>query len=129
MDGYTQKMQTCETVLCVFVSIYMSSVPVCISSCVWLICKLRACTCTCFVLQAVSHIVIGRLILHGHLDAERQEAEDGTDPEQDREAAEQLTAELDPLRGGGGRSQGVWTIPGQNLHSSGVGQALGESNF
>ncbi|KAG7236634.1 hypothetical protein INR49_000758 [Caranx melampygus] len=53
-----------------------------------------------------------------------QEAENGTDPEQDGEAAEQLTAELDPLRGGGGRSQSVWTIPGQNLDCSGVGQAL-----
>ncbi len=81
------------------------------------------------VLQAVSHIVIGRLVLCGHLDGVGQEAEDGTNPEQDGEAAEQLTAELDPLRGGGGRSQSVWTVPGQNLHSSGVGQALRESNF
>lgn len=40
------------------------------------------------VLQAVSHVVIGRLVLHGHLDAVGQEAEDGTDPEQDGEAAE-----------------------------------------
>lgn len=55
------------------------------------------------VKQAVSHIVIGRLVLCGHLDGVGQEAEDGTDPEQDGEATEQLTAELDPLRGGGGR--------------------------
>lgn len=81
------------------------------------------------VSQAVSHIVIGCLVLCGHLDAVGQEAEDGADPEQDGEAAKQLTAELDPLRGGGGRGQGVWTVPGQNLHSSGIGQALGESNF
>ncbi len=81
------------------------------------------------VLQAVSHIVIGCLILRGHLDAVGQEAEDGTDPEQDGEATEQLTAELDPLRGGGGRGQGVQTIPGQNLPSSGIGQTLRENNF
>lgn len=81
------------------------------------------------VLQAVSHVVIGWLVLCGCLDAVGQETEDGTGPEQDGEAAEQLTAELNPLWGGGGRGQGVGTISGQNLHSSGVGQALRESNF
>ena len=78
-----------------------------------------------FFQQAVSHVVIGRLVLHRHLDAEGQETEDGADPEQDGEAAEQLSAELDPLRGGGGWSQGVGTVPGQNLRCSGSGQALG----
>lgn len=81
------------------------------------------------VLQAVSHIVIGCLVLCGHLDSVGQEAEDGTDPEQDGEAAEQLPAELDPLRGGGGRGQGVGTVPGQNLNSSGIGKALREWNL
>lgn len=80
-------------------------------------------------LQAVSHIVIGCLVLRGHLDAVGQEAEDGTDPEQDGEATEELTAELDPLRGSGGRGQRVWTVSGQNLYSPGIGQALRESNF
>lgn len=81
------------------------------------------------VLQAVSHIVIWCLVLCGHLNAVGQEAEDGTDPEQDGEAAEQLAAELDPLRGGGGRGQCVGTVPGQNLHSSGIGQPLRGSNI
>lgn len=81
------------------------------------------------VVQAVSYIVIDWLVLCGHLDAEGQEAKDGTDPEQDGEAAEQLTAELDPLRGGGGRSQCVLTVSGQNLHSSGMAQALQGKQF
>lgn len=81
------------------------------------------------VLQAVSHIVIGRLVLCGHLDAVGQEAKDGTDPEQNGEAAEQLTAKLDPLGSGGGRREGVWTIAGQNLCRSGDGQSLRERHF
>lgn len=79
--------------------------------------------------KQVSHVVIGRLVLRGHLDAVGQEAEDGTDPEQDGEPSEQLTAKLDPLRRGGGRGQRVWTVPGQNLHSSSVGQTLREKIF
>lgn len=81
------------------------------------------------VLQAVSHIVIGRLFLQGHLDAEGQEAKEGTDPEQDGEAAEQLTAELYPLRGGGGRSQYILAVSGQNLRRSGLAQALQGEQF
>lgn len=95
---------------------------------------MHACAYACilfiyFFTSSFSHVVIGRLVLQGHLDAVGQEAEDGTGPEQDGEAAEKLTAELDPLRRGGGRSQGVRTVPGQNLHCSGVGQALGEEQF
>lgn len=76
------------------------------------------------VLQAVSYVVIGRLVLCGHLDSVGQEAEDGTDPKQDGEAAKQLATELDPLRGGRGRGQGIGPVPLQNLPSSGIGQAL-----
>lgn len=81
------------------------------------------------VLQSVPHVVIDRLFLHGHLDAEGQEAKEGADPEQNGEAAEQLTAELDPLRGCGGRSQCVLTVSGQNLSSSGLAQALQGEQF
>lgn len=77
---------------------------------------------------AVSHIVIGRLVLGGHLDPIGQEAEDGTGPEQDGEAAEQLATELDPLRGGGGRGERVGPIPRQDFHGFGVGQTLKEKN-
>lgn len=79
--------------------------------------------------SAVPHVVVDRLVFRGHLDAVGQETEDGAGPEQDGEAAEQLTAELDPLRRGGGRGQGVGTVPGKNLHGSGVGQPLRGSNF
>lgn len=89
--------------------------------CLWLICHVHARVAGA---QAGSHVVIGRLFLHDHLDAVGQEAKDGTDPQQDGEASEQLTAELDPLRGGGGGSQRVLTVSGQNLCSSGVAQAL-----
>lgn len=81
------------------------------------------------VLQAVSHIVIGRLLLCGHLNTVGQEAKDGPNPQQNGEAAEELAAEFDPLRRGWGRSQSVRTIPGKILYSSGIGQTLGESNF
>lgn len=80
-------------------------------------------------LESVSHVVIGRLILKSHLDAEGQEAKDGADPEQNGEAAEQLTAELDPLRGCGGGSECVLTVSGQNLSSSGLVQALQGEQF
>lgn len=76
------------------------------------------------VLCAGAHVVVGRLVLHGHLDAVGQETQDGADPEQDGETAKQLTAELDPLWSGGWRCQGVGSIPGQDLGSSGVSQAL-----
>lgn len=78
------------------------------------------------VSQAVSHIVIGRLVFGGHLDPVGQEAEDGAGPEQDGEAAEQLATKLDPLRGGGRRGECVGPIPCQNLQGFGVGQTLRE---
>lgn len=80
------------------------------------------------VSPAVSHIVIGRLVLGGHLDPVGQEAEDGAGPEQDGEAAEQLATELDPLRGGGGRGERVGPIPRKDLHGFGVCQTLKETS-
>lgn len=80
------------------------------------------------VSPAVSHVVIGRFVLGGHLDPVGQEAEDGASPEQHGEAAEQLATELDPLRCGGGRGECVGTVPRQDLHGSGIGQTLKEEN-
>ena len=91
----------------------------CIAASVWIIYTFA------YFPQSVPHVVIDRLVLCGHLDAVSQEAEDSSDPEQDGEAAEQLTAELHPLGGGGRGGQGVGTVPGQDLHRPGVGQALG----
>ncbi|KAG9328699.1 hypothetical protein JZ751_011426 [Albula glossodonta] len=55
------------------------------------------------------------LILGCHLDAVGQEAENGSNPEQDGEPTKQLAAKLHPLRGGGGRSQCVGPIPCQDF--------------
>lgn len=74
----------------------------------------------------LAYIVVGRLILHGSLDAEGQEAEDGPNPQQDGEAPEKLTTELDPLRGGRGWGEGIGSIPSQNVLGPLVGEALGE---
>ena len=73
-----------------------------------------------------AHIVVGRFVLHGSLDAEGQEAEDGPDPQQDGEAPEELTAELHPLRGGWGWGEGIGSIPSQNVLGPLVGEALRE---
>lgn len=73
----------------------------------------------------VAHIVVGWFIFHGSLDAKGQEAQDGPNPQQDGEAPEQLTAELDPLRSCGGWSEGVGSIPSQDVLSPLVGKALG----
>lgn len=91
---------------------------------------MHACIGACLnAILSVSHVVMERLFLHGHLDAVSQEAKDGANPEQNGEAAEQLTAELDPLRGCGGRSQDVLAVSGQNLSSSGLAQALQGEQF
>lgn len=74
-----------------------------------------------------AHIVIGRFIFHGSLDTIGQKAEDGTDPQKDREAPEKLATELDPLRGCWGWSEGVGSISSQNVLGSLVGEALREA--
>lgn len=66
--------------------------------------------CVMFVCVCVSHIIACRVVLCGCLDGVRQEAEDGTDPEQDREATKQLAAKLNPLRGRGGRGESIGSI-------------------
>lgn len=72
-----------------------------------------------------AHIIIGWFILHGGQDTIGQETEEGPYPQQDGEAPKKLTTELDPLRCRGGWSEGVRSIPSQNVLSSLVGQALG----
>lgn len=72
-----------------------------------------------------THIVPRGIVLGARLDAVGQEAEDGPDPQQDREAPEELAAELDPLRGGGRRRERIRPVPGQDLLGFAVGQTLG----
>ena len=63
-------------------------------------------------------VVIWRLLEGAGLDSVGEEAEDGAKPEQQREASEQILAELDPLRGLGWRGQSVGSVPlltGQSL--------------
>lgn len=78
-----------------------------------------ACGCMC-----AAHIVSCRFVLSGSLDSVSQEAKNGADPQQDGEATKQLTTELDPLWSCGRRSEGVGTIPEQELSCLGIGQAL-----
>lgn len=72
-----------------------------------------------------THVVPGGVVLGARLDAVGQEAEDGPDPQQDREAPEELAAELDPLGGGGRRRECIRPVPGQDLLGFAVGQTLG----
>lgn len=76
-----------------------------------------------------THVVARRVILCARLDAVGQEAEDGPDPQQDREAPEELAAELDPLRGGRRRCERVGPISGQDLLGFAVGQTLGDTGL
>lgn len=71
-----------------------------------------------------THVIPDGLVFRGSLDGVGQEAEDGAEPQQDGEATEQLATEFDPLRGGGGRSQGVGAVPDQVLCRLGIGQTL-----
>lgn len=84
-----------------------------------LLCKcMLLCTCVS------SHIVSSRLVLRGGLDGVGQEAEDGSDPQQDGESSEELSAEFDPLRGGGGWGESVGTVPSEVLRRLGISQTL-----
>lgn len=74
----------------------------------------------------LAYIVIGWFVLHGGLDAISQEAEDGSNPQQDGETPKKLATELDPFRSGRGWSEGVGSIPSQYVLSPLVGEALGE---
>lgn len=71
-----------------------------------------------------SHVVSRRLVLRGGLDGVGQETEDGSDPQQDGEASEELSAEFDPLRGGGGWGESVGTITNEVLRRLSISQTL-----
>ena len=75
-------------------------------------------------MQLSTYVIPSGLVLSGSLDGVGQEAEEGTDPQQDGEAPEQLATELDPLGGGRGWSQSVWAVPDQVLCCLGIGQTL-----
>lgn len=76
-----------------------------------------------------AHIVVERVIFCGHLNTVGQEAEDGSDPQQNGEATKKLSAELDPFRRGGGRCECIQAVFGQHLRSSGTGKALRGNDF
>ena len=57
-----------------------------------------------------THVVAGRILWSGRLNGVGEETEDGAYPQQDRESAEHLLAELDPLRSRLGRSQLVRAV-------------------
>lgn len=80
-----------------------------------------------YIYLYLSHIVASRIVLSGCLDGVSQEAEDGTDPQQDGEATKQLATEFNPLRCCGRRGEGIWAIPEQNLCCLGIGQPLYET--
>lgn len=71
-------------------------------------------------------IVVGRLIAGTRLDGVGDEAQDGADPQQQREATEQIFTELDPFRGLFGRRQRIRAIALQVLLGFGVTQTLRE---
>lgn len=83
--------------------------------------------CAHVSVRVCSHIVACWVVLGGCLDGVSQEAEDGTDPQQDGEATKQLAAKLDPLRGRGRRGESIGTIPKQKLCCPSIGQALKET--
>lgn len=60
--------------------------------------------------DAQVQVVHVRVLDGGRLEAVGEEAEDGSDPEEGGEASEQVLAELDPLGGGLGRGEGVWSV-------------------
>ena len=77
-----------------------------------------------------THVVVARrVVLCARLDAVGQEAEDGPNPQQDREAPEELAAELDPLRGGRRRCERIGPISGKDLLGFAVGQTLGDTGL
>ena len=61
--------------------------------------------------DAQVEIVIRRLLECAGLDAVGEEAEDGAQPEQQREPTEQILTELDPFRSLGRGGQSVGAVP------------------
>ena len=64
------------------------------------------------------YVVAGWIFGRGRLDRVGDEAEYGADPQQQREAAEQLLAELYPLRSRFRRTQLVGSVASQNCLST-----------
>ncbi|GIY14909.1 hypothetical protein CEXT_294151, partial [Caerostris extrusa] len=62
-----------------------------------------------------THIIVWRLFESGRLDEVGNEAQDGTNPQQEGEPTEQILAELHPLRGLLWGRQGVWAVPREHL--------------
>lgn len=77
-----------------------------------------------FNFHSIPYVISRRFVLCGSLDGVGQEAEDGTNPQQNGEATKQLTTKLDPFGGGGGWSQGIGSISGQILCCLCIGQTL-----
>jgi len=63
---------------------------------------------------SITYVVAGRVLGGAGLDGVGDEAEHGADPQQQREAAEQLLAELDPLGRRLGRTQLVGSVTSQD---------------
>jgi len=76
-----------------------------------------------------TYIIARRVLGRRRLNGVGEEAEDGADPQQNREATEHLLAELDPLRRCLWRSQLVRTVLRENLVRALNAQALVDSNF
>ncbi len=73
-----------------------------------------------------AHIVFERILAGGDVDTVGDEAENGADPEQHREAAEQILAELHPLGHFLRRTERVRTVPLHDLPRLLISQALTE---
>lgn len=69
-------------------------------------------------------IVVGRLIAGTRLDGVGDEAQDGANPQQQREATKEIFTELDPFRRLFGRRQRVRAVALQVLLGFGVAQTL-----
>lgn len=76
-----------------------------------------------------THVVARGIVLSACLDAIGQEAQDGANPQQDREAPEELAAELDPLGGGRRWCECVRPVAGQDLLGFAVGQTLRDTGL
>ena len=62
-----------------------------------------------------THIVSKCVLIRGHLDGVSDEAEDGSNPQQNGETSKQLLAELNPLRCGLGRPKLIGAVTLQDL--------------
>ena len=75
-----------------------------------------------------TYVVARRIFWCGGLYRVGYEAEDRSDPQEDRESAKQLFAELDPLGDRLGRTEHVWSVAVEYLASTLCCQALYDIN-